>query len=43
MLAGLEQEAMSALLSCPDGPLLSHIVGKLTFVQHVNQRQLTMV
>ena len=32
--------AMTAMLSCPDSPLLSHIVGKLPFTQPVNQRQL---
>ena len=29
----------STLLSCPDSPYLSNIVGKLSFVQLVNERQ----
>jgi hypothetical protein len=34
---------MSALLSCPDSPVLSHIVGKLTFIKLMSERQLTGV
>lgn len=32
---------MTAMLSCPDSPLLSYLFGKLPFVHSMNERQLT--
>ena len=32
---------MPAMLSCPDSPFLSHMVGGLPFGQSMNQRRLT--